>query len=160
MMARLRFCVVVLVFFALLRSASAQIVNVQPLLGKDLRDGWTVYGEGALDYRTGNVSLLQTTGSAVVRFVRDRHTVFLLTRGEYGVRNLGATNDKFLARHFEHVRYRLRVWRPYDVELFAQNDSDQFRPVAAPLYECKTSIKCGSHVVRRDIDHHALLPLR
>ncbi len=111
-------------------SAEAQIVNVQPLLGKDLRSGWTVAGEGALDFRAGNISLLQAAGSSVVRYIRGRHTVFLLTRGEYGMRNLTTTKDRFLARHFEHLRYRALMWGPFDAEVFVQFDSDQFRRLA------------------------------
>lgn len=119
-------------FLAMLMCATAraQIVNVQPLLGKDLRNGWTVFGEGAVDFRAGNISLLQAAGSSIVRYIHGRHTMFLLTRGEYGIRNVNTTSDRFLARHFEHIRYRAQMWGPFDAEAFVQVDSDQFRRLA------------------------------
>lgn len=108
-------------------AANAQIVNVQPLIGKDRRNGWTIVTEGAIDFRYGNVGLLQATGSSVIRYIRGRHTVFLMNRGEYGIRNPTTTGDRFLAKHFEHLRYRLQMWKSFDAEAFVQFDSDQFR---------------------------------
>lgn len=107
--------------------ATAQIVNVQPLIGKDRTPGWTVVAEGTLDFRSGNVNLLQASASAVVRFIRGRHTAFVMTRGEYGIRNFNTVEERFLARHFEHLRYRVQVWKAFDHETFVQFDSDQFR---------------------------------
>lgn len=108
-------------------AASAQIVNVQPLIGKDRTPGWTVVAEGTLDFRSGNVNLLQTSASAVVRFIRGRHTTFVMTRGEFGIRNFNTVEERFLARHFEHLRHRVQVWKAFDHETFVQFDSDQFR---------------------------------
>lgn len=129
MRARQKFLVTAAVAASLVAAApaSAQVVNVQPLLAKGHGTrGLTLQIDGAIDYRVGNVELLQVSGKVVTQYRWRRHVLFLLGQGELGV-NAGGT---FLNRLLGHVRYRLTVMRALDVEAFVQSDRDVFRRVS------------------------------
>jgi hypothetical protein len=109
------------------RRASAQVVNVQPLLAKGHGTrGLTLQMDGTVDYRVGNVELLQISGKIVTQYRWRRHLVFVLGQGELGVNPKGT----FLNRLLGHVRYRLTLMRALDAEVFVQADRDVFRRVA------------------------------
>jgi hypothetical protein len=104
--------------------ASAQIVNVQPLVAKgEMKPGLAFALEGSLDYRTGNVDLVLATGNLLLRYRLGRHHVFLLSHAEIGIKS-GA---EFLSKDLEHLRYRVAVYGPIDLETFVQHDRDEFR---------------------------------
>src|SRR5688572_26588736 len=70
--------------------ALAQVVNVHPLLAAgDGKKGLKVQIEGSLDYRAGNVNLVQVGGKAILQYRRGRHTAFLLGSGELGTNRTG-----------------------------------------------------------------------
>lgn len=119
--------VVAATLVAAARPAAAQVVNVQPLLAKGHGTrGLTLQMDGTLDYRVGNVELLQVSGKVVAQYRWRRHLVFVLGQGELGVNPKGT----FLNRLLGHVRYRLTLMRALDVELFVQSDRDVFRRVS------------------------------
>ena len=105
------------------RGASAQIVNVQPLLAGDAGEGPSGAVEASGDWRGGNTDLLLVAGSVIGQYKGERHVVFLLARGEYG-ENAG---ERFVGKHLEHLRYRFSLIGPLQLEAFAQHDADEFR---------------------------------
>jgi hypothetical protein len=106
-------------------SASAQISNVQPLLAKEAEPGASGALEGSLDWRTGNVSLLIFSGSLITRYRRGRHLLFFLARGDETL----SAGDRILFKHLEHLRYRVDVVGPVQMEVFGQVEQDQARRV-------------------------------
>jgi len=116
---------VVLALVAASPAARAQISNVQPLLAKEAEPGVSAAFEGSLDWRTGNVSLVIFSGNVITRYRRGRHLVFFLARGD---ETLNAGN-RILFKHLEHLRYRLDVVGPLQVEAFGQVEQDQARRV-------------------------------
>jgi hypothetical protein len=105
--------------------ARAQISNVQPLLAKEAEPGLSAATEGSLDWRTGNVSLLIFSGSLITRYRRGRHLLFCLARGDETL-NAGT---RLLFKHLEHLRYRLDLVGPLQLEAFGQVEQDQARRV-------------------------------
>jgi hypothetical protein len=115
-----------LAFLLLSSTAFAQIVNVQPLVAKhEMRPGFGIALEGAVDWRTGNVDLLLASGNLIARYRRGRHHLFLLGHAELGVKS----GTRFLSKDLEHLRYRIAVVGPLDLETFVQHDRDEFRRV-------------------------------
>lgn len=113
-----------LLFFFLSSTAGAQIVNVQPLLAKhEMRPGLGLALESALDWRTGNTSLLLFSANLVTRYRHGRHHLFLLGHAELGIKS----GERFLSKDLEHLRYRVEVTRGFDLETFVQHDRDEFR---------------------------------
>ena len=108
------------------RVAAGQIVNIQPLVAKDDRVGLSGAMEASADWRSGNTDLLLLSGSLVGRYRQSRHLVFLLARGEYGVEK----GDRFVSTDLEHLRYRVGITPPLELEVFAQHDRDEFRRLA------------------------------
>ena len=105
-------------------TALAQIINVQPLVAKhEMRPGFGIAIEGAVDWRTGNIELLLASGNVIARYRHGRHHLFLLGHGEIGV----SSGNTFLSKDVEHLRYRVAIAGPIDVETFVQHDRDQFR---------------------------------
>jgi hypothetical protein len=109
--------------------ASAQIVNVQPLIGAQqdkAKEGPSLAFEGSADVRRGNTSLVTLSGSAVGLYRTGRHLVFVLVRGDYGANN----EEAFLSKDLEHARYRIDITGPLAGEIYAQHDRDDFRRLA------------------------------
>lgn len=115
----------VLAFSLVASSASAQIVNVQNVLGEDVREGFSGAVDASVDWRTGNVDLLLLSGAGTIRFKRECHFGFLTVRGDFG--RAGDPPRRILARAFQHLRYRRTITEWLTGEVFAQNESDQFR---------------------------------
>jgi len=109
------------------RPVAAQVVNVQPLLAKGHGTrGLTLQMDGAIDYRVGNVELLQVSGRVVTQYRTGRHLIFVLGQGEFGTNAKGT----FINRLLGHLRYRLTLRRALDAEVFVQVDRDLFRRVS------------------------------
>jgi hypothetical protein len=106
-------------------AAHAQISNVQPLLAKEAESGLSSALEGSLDWRTGNLSLVIFSGSLITRYRRGRHLLFFLARAD---ETLSAGN-RILFKHLEHLRYRVDLVGPLQVEAFGQAEQDQARRV-------------------------------
>ncbi|MFH0902875.1 MAG: DUF481 domain-containing protein [Pseudomonadota bacterium] len=105
------------------RWASAQIVNVRPLLAGDKESGASGAVEGSLDWRTGNTELLLVSGNVLARYRAGVHRVFMMTRAELGMQSGG----RFLDKDFEHLRYQWEAFPRVHLETFAQHDRDEFR---------------------------------
>jgi hypothetical protein len=101
----------------------AQISNVQPLLAKEAEPGLSTAIEGSADWRTGNVSLWAFSGSLITRYRRGRHLLFFLGRGEETL----SGGDRILFKHLEHLRYRVDLVGPMQMEAFGQIEQDQGR---------------------------------
>ncbi len=114
---------------ALARAAHAQIVDVQSLIGHDVRDGASGKLEASADWRTGNTRRLRLAGAVIARWRAGAHLVFGVARGEYG-RSAGvgpAPQVTDASRDFEHLRYRWQATTWLAPEAFAQHEADRFR---------------------------------
>lgn len=111
------------VIFAFWGTASAQIVNVQPLLASKDIDGLSGALEGTVDWRTGNSELFLLSGTLVARYRMSNHLIFFMAREEFGVQG----GKRFIDKDFEHLRYRWEVVDAAQLETFFQHDRDQFR---------------------------------
>jgi hypothetical protein len=120
-------CAAVLAVAIASSRAEAQIVNVQSILGEDVREGFSFAIDASVDWRTGNVDLLLVSGAATIRYKRACDFVFLIVKGDYG--RAGNPSNRFLARTFEHLRYRRALSPWLTVEAFGQHESDQFRRI-------------------------------
>jgi putative salt-induced outer membrane protein YdiY len=120
----------VLVLCTLLgRRASAQIVDVQALIGPDVPQGASGKLDASVDWRTGNTRSVHVGGAVVARWRTGDHLLFAIARGEYG-ESAGVGSAPLVtdaAKDFEHVRYRWHA-RPWlSTEVFAQHEADRFR---------------------------------
>lgn len=107
-------------------SALSQIVNVQPLIGRDDKDGFSGAVEGSADWRTGNTELLLLSQSGLARYRTGDHILFLVERVEFGLQ----AKEAFVNKNFEHLRYRYEMRDPVALETFTQHDADEFRRLA------------------------------
>lgn len=103
--------------------ARAQIVNVQPLLAREAQPGLSAALEGAVDWRTGNTSLVLVSAGAIGRYRSGRHLVFAMARGEEGF----SAGKRIVFKHLEHLRYRVDVLGQLQLEAFLQLEQDQAR---------------------------------
>jgi len=105
------------------RSAEAQIVNVLPMASGE--EGFSGAVNGSLDWRQGNVDSLRTGGDVLLSAKSKSHLLFLITRGELGIKS----DEMFLGKIFEHLRYRVRVGGRWSLEHFAQHAYDKFQRI-------------------------------
>ena len=103
-------------------TASAQIVNVQPLL-KSAEPGFRGAVGGSLTWKTGNVDLLLTKGTVFLRYLQGAHLFLSSSRGELGIKN----GDDFLERLFSHARWQWRLGDVVTWETYGQVASDRFK---------------------------------
>lgn len=125
---RLAVCVAVCVV-TLPATAGGQIVNVQNLAGKAVKDGLT--GNVGLNFnlRAGNVQFL-LTGASFTTFYKFSDNVLLLTaKGDYGLKGAAGewNEDPFRERVFEHLRYRRAINNRWGIEAFVQHEYDRWR---------------------------------
>ena len=109
--------------------AEAQIMNVQSLAGKPVAEGASGRVAATGSWATGNVLLLQATGSATF-FYRAGDSIWLLTaNGNYGNKgDAGRLSDiPFRESIFEHVRFRRALLGGLGVEAFIQHEYDRYR---------------------------------
>ena len=109
--------------------AFAQIMNVQSLAGKPVAEGPSGRVAATGSWSTGNVLLLQATGSATL-FYRAGDSVMLLTAtGNYGNKGTGGAlaTEPFRESVFEHLRFRRSLLGGLSAEAFVQHEYDRFR---------------------------------
>ncbi len=120
----MQYLVVLFVLVAGLRTASAQIVNVQGALATPPEDdGVTGKLELKVDWRTGNNPLVDVGGGGSILVKRGDLLTLLVARGGYGT-SRGLTLTK---RSFEHLRFRYALDCRWRWEAFAQHEYDAFR---------------------------------
>ena len=101
--------------------ASAQIVNVLPMASGG--PGFNGSVNGAVDWRSGNVDSLRTAGDLMLSLREDRHLTFVVVKGEMGVKS----DALYLAKAFEHLRYRVGIGGRWSGEFYAQHGYDKFQ---------------------------------
>jgi hypothetical protein len=111
-----------LVLLLMSAPADAQIVNVLSF-ADSAAAGWGGGLTGGLDWRTGNQDLTAVRVNGAIGWRGESDHVFLLVRGEYGVRD----EEVYLSRAFEHLRYRRRFLEVWAVEAYLQHETDVFR---------------------------------
>ena len=105
--------------------ASAQIVNVQPLVSKG-GEGFSGEINGSLNWRTGNVDLLIAKASALFTYQIGIHKLISSSQGEVGLKG----GDEFIERVFTHVRHQAQIGYGVTWETFLQVASDRFKRIA------------------------------
>jgi len=105
------------------RLASAQIVNVQSVLATEADQGLSGSVRGSIDYRTGNIDVLRLSALATTTYRQEDHHLIAILKGDFGK----ASGDRYIARTFEHLRYRNQLTDRFIVEGFLQHEYDQFR---------------------------------
>jgi hypothetical protein len=103
--------------------ASAQIVNVQPLIGNGLDEGFSAAIEASADIRRGNANVVALSGGGIAQYRSGRHLGFILLKGDFGE----AEGVSFMNKDLEHLRYRIDIVGPLAGEVFVQHDRDEFR---------------------------------
>ena len=101
--------------------AEAQIVNVLSMAGEG--QGFSGAVNGAVDWRSGNVDSTRATADLMLSLRGDRDLVFLVTRGDLGIKS----DALYLAKSFEHLRYRRAIGGRWSSEVFAQHTFDKFQ---------------------------------
>jgi putative salt-induced outer membrane protein YdiY len=108
---------------ALPRIADAQIVNVQSVLATEAKEGLSGSVKGSANWRTGNIDLLRLSGLATAAYHQGDNLVIAIVKGDFGK----AKGARFIAKTFEHVRYRRELSSLLLAESFVQHEYDQFR---------------------------------
>lgn len=107
---------------ALLISAPASaIVNVLPT--GEGEDGFSGKLSTSVTWRTGNTELLQLAGSANAAYHSDKHGVLFKAKLTYGSKS----SDIYIARSFEHLRYRYALLDWLTTETLFQHQYDMFK---------------------------------
>ena len=112
----------------LARSGGAQIVNVLGQVRK-AKEGFSLKGLVGVDWRTGNTRLFVVSGGIRVAFKHERNLLFLVASGNLGY----ASGKKYVAKSFEHLRYRVRLLRRFYGETFFQHSFNEFGRLAMRL---------------------------
>lgn len=105
--------------------ASAQIVNVQPLVEKG-GEGFSGQASGSLTWRTGNVDLLLAKGELLLLYQLGVHKLISSSKAEIGIKS----GDEFLERIFSHLRHQAILGWGFTWETYAQVATDRFKRLA------------------------------
>jgi len=97
------------------------IVNVLPT-GKS-KDGLAGKVATSLSWRTGNTNLLQLVGSANASYHSGDHGVLFKAQVTYGEKS----DDVYIAKTFEHIRYRYALLDWLSTEVLVQHQYDMFK---------------------------------
>lgn len=111
------------ILFLLPARGAAQIVNVQPKLGLEPREGISGDVEQSLSWKTGNTEKLAVGGALAVRARKGRHTLLVVGAGRYE----STGGDAFDSQLMEHLRYRVDLAEWFGLEAFAQHEFNEFR---------------------------------
>jgi putative salt-induced outer membrane protein YdiY len=112
----------VLILGVLLTSAPAlAIVNVLP--SGNLKDGFAGKFATSVTWRTGNTNLLQWSGSANASYHHDDHGLLFKAQVTYGSKS----EEVYIARTFEHIRYRYTLTDWLTTEALFQHQYDMFK---------------------------------
>jgi hypothetical protein len=103
-------------------TASAQIVNIQPLLGPVDRPGFSLEFKGGMSLYTGNVALFSGDAALLMRYQLGRHRIISATRGALAFKNNAQTMNQL----FSHLRYQVFFFDWFAWELWGQGAEDQF----------------------------------
>ncbi len=112
----------ILLFFAFSMRAEAQIVNVQSLLLKENDRGFSFGFSGKGTWNAGNTSYLLFEGSALSRYLAQKHALLFSASGAYGT----SQEKVFTTKVFEHLRYRYQFNKWVGTEIFLQHEYNPF----------------------------------
>lgn len=112
----------VLVLGVLLTSAPASaIVNVLPT--GTVKDGFAGKFSTSVTWRTGNTNLLQWAGSGNASYHQGNHGLLFKAQVTYGSKS----DEVYIARTFEHIRYRYTLTDWLTTETLLQHQYDMFK---------------------------------
>ena len=106
--------------------ASAQIVNVQPILGASDDEGLQAELGGSVDYKTGNIELLIARGSLLATYRQGDHRIISSSLGEVGFKD----DTEFMERVFTHLRWQWSISDTLTWETYGQVASDEYKSLA------------------------------
>lgn len=102
--------------------ADAQIVNLL-YEAHGAPEGFSGRIAGGGTWLSGNADNLQVQGATLFRYRHDRHLFLAMGSGAYGI----AGDNAFIDRQMGHLRYRVEVLGPVQLEAFAQGDRNALR---------------------------------
>lgn len=100
--------------------AEAQIVNVLPR-GGTAEDGVSGSVELPIEWRTGNTDLIRGGLRSHVLWTGLPHQFLAIAEGDIGLQD----GERYLTRHFEHLRYRFFLSERWAWESFVQHAYDE-----------------------------------
>jgi len=103
-------------------AASAQIVNIQPLLGPEDRPGFSLELSGGMELRTGNVDLFTGKASLLMRYQLGRHRLISTSAGALGIKN----DAQYLNNLFSHLRHQVFFFDWFAWETWIQGANNRF----------------------------------
>lgn len=103
-------------------TASAQIVNIQPLLGPEDRPGFSLELKGGMSLYTGNVDLFSGDASLLMRYQIGQHRIISTTSGALAIKN----DAQYMNKAFSHLRYQVFFYDWFGWETWVQGAQDQF----------------------------------
>ncbi|MBT8492916.1 MAG: DUF481 domain-containing protein [Deltaproteobacteria bacterium] len=115
--------IAVVLALAIPRLADAQIVNVQSVLATESKEGLSGSVKGSANWRTGNIEFLRLQAQATASYHSGNNLVIAIVTGDFG-KTGGA---RYIARTFEHLRYRRELSSLLLAEAYIQHAYDQFR---------------------------------
>ncbi|MCB9730490.1 MAG: DUF481 domain-containing protein [Deltaproteobacteria bacterium] len=112
---------------ALAAPASAQIVNVQPLVTRADTEGFQGELTGSLTLQTGNTELFLVNGGLLALYGHGIHRLISSSAASVGYRGGINGESRFMQRLFTHLRWQVRMPRLVTWETYAQVAQDRFR---------------------------------
>jgi len=104
-------------------TASAQIVNVLNEVPAEPEEGFGGRVATSGKWLSGNVDQVEIEGALSLRYRYQRHLWLVFGNGAFGQVN----GQRTINKNTGHVRYRVEVVGPLQLEAFVQTDRNQFR---------------------------------
>ncbi len=103
--------------------ATAQIVNIQPLLGPSTKDGFALELTGSVALKTGNVDLFVGTGGLLMSLASGQQRVISASSAELGIKD----DAEYTNALFSHLRYQYYFTQAIAWEVWVQGASNKFK---------------------------------
>ena len=111
-----------LIVYAAPTAATAQIVNIQPLLGPESRPGFSLELKGGFSLMTGNVDLFSGQASLLMRYQINQHRIISTTSGALAIKN----DAQYMNKLFSHLRYQVFFYDWFAWETWVQGAQNHF----------------------------------
>lgn len=103
--------------------AEAQVANVLNRVPADMADGPSADVSFTGEWRSGNIDLIKLQAQMTLRYRYGRHLWMLSAQSNFAVRS----GDRFINNDLQHIRYRVTIVGPFELEAFGQHDRNEFR---------------------------------
>ena len=101
----------------------SQIVNVQKLAKFPTEEGFGGEISGSFNIKSGNTQLISLNGKGNIRYKISRHVILFIFRGGF----VKHKKETIQSKTFEHLRYRVNIYKLFEIESYLQHEYDEFR---------------------------------